>query len=297
MSEEPQGTSSPQPGTAEPTAGMLLRKAREATGLHVAALAVAIKVPVKKLEALEADRLHEMADAVFVRALAGSVCRALRIDPAPVLSKLPQSVLPKLGRDEPGVNMPFRSGGVHRYGNSVISLVSRPAALWVLGLLLAALVVLYFPEVRTGADNAAVPMATVSVEAAAPASSPAMAQMPLAPPAGIAGVAPQDTASASAPPAQATPEGVAREAGPAPAAAVDVLVFKAKSTAWVRVSDARGAIQFEKTLAAGETAAASGTMPLAIVVGNVSATELMVRGQPFNLEEVAKNNVARFEVK
>jgi hypothetical protein len=29
----------------------------------------------------------------------------------------------------------------------------------------------------------------------------------------------------------------------------------------------------------------------------VSATELLVRGQAFNLEEVAKNNVARFEVK
>jgi hypothetical protein len=34
------------------TAGALLREAREAQGLHVAALAVAMKVPVKKLEAL-----------------------------------------------------------------------------------------------------------------------------------------------------------------------------------------------------------------------------------------------------
>ena len=35
------------------TAGSILRSAREAAGLHVAALAVAIKIPVKKLEALE----------------------------------------------------------------------------------------------------------------------------------------------------------------------------------------------------------------------------------------------------
>jgi cytoskeleton protein RodZ len=77
----------------------------------------------------------------------------------------------------------------------------------------------------------------------------------------------------------------------------DLLVFKAKSTAWVRVSDAKGAVQFEKTLAGGETASASGVLPLAIVVGNVAATELLVRGQAFNLEEVAKNNIARFEVK
>ena len=47
-------------GTAqEMTAGALLRAAREASGLHIAALAVAMKVPVKKLEALEADRRSE----------------------------------------------------------------------------------------------------------------------------------------------------------------------------------------------------------------------------------------------
>jgi cytoskeleton protein RodZ len=77
----------------------------------------------------------------------------------------------------------------------------------------------------------------------------------------------------------------------------DLLVFKAKSVAWVRVSDAKGAIQFEKTLSAGETATASGLPPLTVVVGNVAATELQVRGKTFNLDEVAKNNVARFEVK
>jgi cytoskeleton protein RodZ len=77
----------------------------------------------------------------------------------------------------------------------------------------------------------------------------------------------------------------------------DLLVFKAKSSAWVRVTDANGAVQFEKTLSAGDTATAAGQLPLAIVVGNVAAIELRVRGQAFNLEEVAKNNVARFEVK
>ncbi|MEI6839447.1 MAG: DUF4115 domain-containing protein, partial [Alcaligenaceae bacterium] len=98
-------------------------------------------------------------------------------------------------------------------------------------------------------------------------------------------------------------EGVPVAVAPAPVTAQtpaphgDLLVFKAKSTTWVRVSDAKGSVQFEKTLAAGESAIASGVLPLAIVVGNVAATEMLVRGQAFNLEEVAKNNVARFEVK
>jgi cytoskeleton protein RodZ len=50
------------------TAGALLRDAREAAGLHIAALAVALKVPVAKLEALEADNFSALPDMVFVRA-------------------------------------------------------------------------------------------------------------------------------------------------------------------------------------------------------------------------------------
>ncbi len=72
------------------TAGALLRSAREASGLHIAALAVSMKVPVKKLEALEADRYEALPDAVFVRALASGVCRALKVDPEPILAKLTQ---------------------------------------------------------------------------------------------------------------------------------------------------------------------------------------------------------------
>jgi hypothetical protein len=76
-----------------------------------------------------------------------------------------------------------------------------------------------------------------------------------------------------------------------------VIAFKAKSEAWVRVTDAKGTVQFEKTLKTGETGAAGGELPLAVVVGNVSATDVEVRGQPFSLDTLNKNNVARFEVK
>ena len=53
---------------SEPTvsgsgAGALLRAARERQGLHIAALAAAIKVSQRKLEALEADRGDGLPDA------------------------------------------------------------------------------------------------------------------------------------------------------------------------------------------------------------------------------------------
>ena len=54
----------------------MLRAARQARGLHIAALAASIKVTQRKLEALEADRYDELPDMTFTRALAKTVCRS-----------------------------------------------------------------------------------------------------------------------------------------------------------------------------------------------------------------------------
>ena len=67
------------------SAGQMLKQARVNAGLHVAALAVTLKVPVKRLEALEDDNMVLLPDVVFVRALASSVCRTIKVDPTPFL--------------------------------------------------------------------------------------------------------------------------------------------------------------------------------------------------------------------
>ena len=87
-----------------PSPGALLRAAREAQGLHIGALAVALKVPVKKLEALETDRFDLLPDTVFARALALSVCRTLKIDASPIMLGLPQLQTPQMKNDESGLN-------------------------------------------------------------------------------------------------------------------------------------------------------------------------------------------------
>ena len=323
MSDEAIVVPSPAASADLLSAGAQLRRAREASGLHVAALAVAMKVPVKKLEALEADRLHELHDAVFIRALAASVCRTLKTDAAPILAKLPQSVVPKLDHNEGGVSMPSPGAGFLA-GRSLAAFAFKPTVLIVLALLLAALAVVFVPEARNSvgispdgksqsagqsqaAADAAVPMAAVNlgvdkpapapvaVQASAPAAVPAPAQAaaPVAVPVAAAASMPVAVAPVRAPVASAAG---ASELAAAPVP-TGVLVFKARERAWVRVRDSKGSIQFEKTLAAGETASAGGSMPLSVVVGNAAATEVVVRGQPFGLEEVTQNNVARFEVK
>src|SRR5689334_6353787 len=91
------------------SAGELLRRYREAAGLHVDTLAASLKVPVRKLQALEQDQHDQLTDAVFARALASSVCRTLKVDAQPVLERLPQTHAPRLVQDHEGLNAPFRA--------------------------------------------------------------------------------------------------------------------------------------------------------------------------------------------
>ena len=83
------------------TAGGLLRQARQAQGLHIAALAAAIKVVPRKLELLESDQFDQLPDATFTRALAQTVCRTLKIDAAPILALLPPPSGHRLGSRSP----------------------------------------------------------------------------------------------------------------------------------------------------------------------------------------------------
>jgi cytoskeleton protein RodZ len=314
------------PGAAEPTAGKLLRQAREAAGLHIAALAVSLKVPVRKLEALEADRLDLLPDAVFVRALASSMCRALKVDPAPVLERLPQTVKPRLDHDASGINTPFRAPG-DGPRPSVGDALSRPAVLAVLVLLLGALILVFLPSVRhdevadrSAADATGMPAAVNAdaiTSAAVPQSTAVAAPVPAQPSVADAGaasglsatlavsVAPSTPTVASPTavltPAAAAATGVANAppiaaAGPAPESA-GIVVFRTQGESWVEVTDAKGVVTLRRTLAGGETVGASGVLPLSVVVGRADSTQVQVRGKPFELAPLARNNIARFEVK
>lgn len=293
------------------TAGELLRQAREAAGLHVAALAVSMKVPVKKLEALEADRLDQLPDAVFVRALASSVCRTLKIDSAPVLALLPQTTAPQLRPDEWGINAPFRAPG-DATAMSLRDQISRPGVLAALAILAAALVLIFFPSMeRKEVTSSEVVLATstpANEATPAPAPTEKPADQPLPAPTAPALAPVEPPVASPVPPAIVVPPVVAAPAPPAPVSAAvaapqvgasgsGVLGLKARGPSWVEVTDAQGVIQLRRTLATGETVNVSGALPLSVVIGRADVTEVQVRGKPFNLDTIVRENVARFEVK
>ncbi|WP_431263098.1 RodZ domain-containing protein [Roseateles chitinivorans] len=133
--------------SAPSSAGAVLRRAREARGLHIAALAATLKVPQSKLEALEADRYQDLPDATFARALARSVCRVMKLDAAQVLILLPTSgAEASLDRVTPGLNQPFRARSVSQDPALSTALLKRPAVLGVGVLLIAAVAVYAIPS-------------------------------------------------------------------------------------------------------------------------------------------------------
>jgi cytoskeleton protein RodZ len=290
-------------GRLSPSAGALLRSAREAAGLHIAALAVALKVPVKKLEALEQDRVDLLPDITFARALTASVCRNLKIDPSPMLERLPKSGSSQLSVKVQRAKPVFESGD-SQTSRGTFATISRPALISGLVLICGSLFIVFLPDIRY-----AVAVVQEKAEFYFAATSNDNAPIRLG--------------STNTPPVlpEVLAKDVAKEpenARPAPALVVEadekslavadsqtsnskssgsILTLTASRESWVKVTDAKGIVVLRRLLSAGEVAAVAGALPLEAVVGRADVTRVEIRGKAVDLAPVTRDNVARFEVK
>ena len=283
-------------GSAGVTAGELLRAARDKQGLHLAILAASLKVAPRKLELLEANRYDELPDATFVRALALSMCRALKIDAEPILARLPQPAGHGLEQVARGLNQPFRDREVRREPGEWHRAISLPGVASLL-LVVAALGVLFWPGRDRVADTVASVPAVV-VEAASGvlvAASMVPAPASTAVPEVVAAATPEPAAAASAAPvgetvfsAPAVESGATATAGP--------LQLRTRGESWVEVIDAGGQVLLSRVLVSGELVGLDGRPPLRVTVGNADVTDIVFRGKPVSLTAVTRDNVARLEL-
>ena len=72
---------------------------------------------------------------------------------------------------------------------------------------------------------------------------------------------------------------------------------RARGASWVEVTDAAGVVQLRKMMNAGEGVGVSGKRPLMVVVGRADVVDVTVSGKPYDLLNVSRDKVARFEVK
>nr|WP_295074988.1 RodZ domain-containing protein [uncultured Roseateles sp.] len=312
-------------GAASPqSAGAYLRAAREKSGLHIAALAVMLKVPQAKLEAIEGDRWQDLPDMTFVRALAKAMCRALKVDAGPVMAMLPSSEDRVLSVSR-GLNTPYRDRSSDGFS---LELLGRPVVLGAGGLLVAAAVVFFMPadwlqnlsaktQPALEAPVASVPEAAAAsaasqdlapvvagasaLPASQEASAPGLVNAPASAPAALNAVAANTAAVNAAPvaakPAQgATPTASAPVPAPVPGVGQVPLRVKITDESWVEVVDAKGQVLLSKLLRPGDEQNLVGTPPLKIRVGNVAGTELTLRGSAVDLKSQSRDNVARIEL-
>ncbi len=298
------------------SAGALLRQARQAQGVALGDLAATLKVPVEKLQALEDEDWQRLPDVVFLRALAQTICRTLHLEAAPVLALLPQQKVTALA-PQGGLNAPMRERGVP----SILATKTQHSPWpWVVLLLI----------VLGGGGYLGVqwmaPEWVRGVSTTVPAPSDPAGDSPLFSPAGPeesdggnmgdgaqAGEVPavqaaalmqpalqeeegaQPGFAAPAPVAQAEP--AAAPAAPAAASVSPVLRITAKGATWVQVLDAQQRLLIEKILQDGEVFSTSAPKPLTVAVGKADLATVEVNGAPFDVQAVARSNVARFEVK
>lgn len=323
---EPRDTTSPiglaglAATPADDSAGAMLRQARERRGLHIAALAASIKVAPRKLESLEADRYAELPDMTFTRALAQTVCRALKIDAEPVLAKLPQAGdLPRLSRLGDGINARYRESSTRRELGG-FNLLRKPG-FWATALvLLAALVLALLPERwvpwRASGSNAArmANVAPAPLSAASPgpgavtatvSSDAGNAPGAMALPAAVGTAASAVAAAASAlidsvqalpPEALSGPVAGPIASNPVAGSSGNALQVKASAASWVEVQDARGTVLLSRSVQAGESLAVEGVLPLRLTIGNAAGTQLSFRGAAVDLGPNTRDNVARLQL-
>ena len=295
-------------------AGQLLKQARVDAGLHIAALAVTLKVPVKRLEALEDGNQALLPDMVFVRALASSVCRTLKIDADQILDKLPKAELPRLNNDDGSINMPLRL----QNSAAKLTFLDVLKAPWLIGVLLlitGAALIYFWPRSQSSSwFDISAPFAKFSSSGSNSSPSGVIEKQVLdtfitndsaAKPAATADVlvAPLKDSVVAVENSLASNSDKSTDAGSftlvaanATVPANSIVVFKATGQTWVEVKSINGITILKKLLKDGESAGASGTLPLTVIVGRADVTKVEVRGKPIDLAAIAKSNVARFEV-
>lgn len=244
------------------TAGALLREARQARGLHLAALAASLKVPPSRLETVEQDRWHELPDLAYARAFAHTVSRTLGIDPEPVLRALPQAEEPQLEKIDEGLDEPFREG------------LSAGWRAWPWRWVLAACAVLAGAiAVAWGDGRFGLGITALGSAPAASAAEPAA--VPVAPAPG----------SASSP--------VAGVAAAAPAR----LRVSASRPSWVQVLDGQGQPLLSRVIGEGEVVELPFVPPMSMTAGNAAATAVWLDDRPVDLLSATRENVARLELR
>ncbi len=269
-----------------PSAGELLREARDASGISVADVARQLKLGVRQIEALEADDHAHLPGPTFVRGFIRNYAKLLQVAPEPILDayrraapEAPEQVI--VAQEDQVSFSEYEKPPYLKYG----------AALAVALVVVGVAFYLWFPtgtqapEIpKEAAATVTVPLAPPSTESLAP---PAPAPSPAAP-------EPAPVQAAPLPPAPAAPATTPVAATPAHGASV-TLEFGGDS--WVEAKDKDGKIVFSQLNRANSKQTFQGVVPMELVIGNADKVKLTYKGQLIDLTPFTRGDSAVARIK
>ena len=286
-------------GPAHEGVGAMLRARRLELGLSQADVASSVKLPARRIEAMEQERWEELPDGPYLRGFLRNIARALSLDAAVLMARVDASLMRAHSPDSilipqgaPHAMLPRRNGPADErrggralvYGAFVFALVAALIA-WsgtesfdrtvamARGLGGSSVPVADAPSTvvdgRVAQPRDATDAAVVVPSASAPAAvSPAVAATTVDKPASLASVAGTDLS----------------------------LLFHFNEDSWVEVRSADGKVLLQRLNAAGSEQEVDGEAPFSLVVGNAKGVALKFRGQPVDLTPYTRDSVARFKL-
>jgi cytoskeleton protein RodZ len=272
---------------APPTAGALLRAAREAAGMSIDTAAQQLKLAPRQVIAIENDDFPQLPGRTFIRGFTRNYARLLRLDVDATLAALP-------GEGGATVDRPSLSPTPRAMGEIPIDAPSRPSfSRWAIPLALVAVVAVAAwyefarPQAATrrSAADKSVASAPVTGTIVTPLANPVTT----------------DTAPVPAPRGEPVQKAEPFTSSSAPAstsanAIADTLGLSFRGNSWVEVKDRNGQTILSFTGASGTTQSVNGAIPLDVTIGNAPVVSITFRGQPVDLAPHTKQNVAHLRL-
>ena len=271
--------------SGEFSSGKLLRQARQASGLKLTELASSLKVSVEKLEALESDDFSVFPDVVFMRALAASVCRSLGVDSISVLALMPNGAQARLPLDQESVNT-----------NLSYKSKNKSFLFFVIGSVFLLISVLFFISKKIDDHYYSLNSSIDYFKGIFFSIDGGSFELNSLEYSGGKNLSNEDQKNILIENDRKEKSEVNNKISDSKEKYSDGIFFRARNSSWIEVKNKEGVIVLQRTLMAGESIEVSDKFPLFVIVGRADMTDVFVRGLPFDLISLSRNNVARFEV-
>jgi cytoskeleton protein RodZ len=281
-----------------PSAGALLRSAREAAGMTIDAVAQQLKLAPRQVRSLEEGDYTHLPGRTFVRGFMRNYARLVRLDAEMVLGALPAGTAtsnldsPPLHATAPTIGeLPTTETPRHGWTRWAIPLT--------LIAIIAATAAWEWLHPAPDAPRTVVRKeAPVAVERGK-AGTPEIIGTPLPNPA-----APPPAATSAPMPAERTAASESVSASvpsnPPPQPSTDAppadapLVLAFRDFSWTEVKDRSGRVLLSRMNPGGTTQAIAASPPLDVVIGNAADVTLVWKGKRIDLAPLTRQNVARF---